>query len=59
MLDQGYLGFRQFKASAAHTVKDLKSYQAAVDVVFTELAGGADLEGLAPAHNGFHRLTKE
>ena len=59
MLDQGYLGFRQFKASAAHTVEDLEPYRAAVDTIFSELAGGVDLEGHAPAHNGFHRLTKE
>jgi len=61
MLRHGFLGFRQFKPSLAHTNEDVARYALAVDQVFGELARRDHSHLLATpiAHNGFHRLTKE
>lgn len=61
MLKRGFLGFRQFKASYAHTTKDLERYADAVDDVFSLIASKpADQLLTTPrAHTGFFRLTKE
>ena len=61
MLRHGFLGFRQFKPSLAHTTEDVARYALAVDQVFGELARRDHSHLLATpiAHNGFHRLTKE
>ena len=61
MLELGFLGFRQFKPSFAHTMADVTSYEKAVDAVFGEIAK-KDPETLLEtpmAHDGFYRLTKE
>jgi len=61
MLQRGFLGFRQFKASLAHDNSALDAYKSAVDQVFKKLAQdpeGRDLQ--SPLHHsGFQRLTKE
>jgi glutamate-1-semialdehyde aminotransferase len=61
MLEEGFLGFRQFKASLAHTAADVDGYAHAVDKVFAELAvrDPATLLQSPPAHSGFFRLTRE
>lgn len=61
MLKEGFLGFRQFKPSFAHSEADLNQYAMAVSNVFEIIA--ADPECLAldtsQHHSGFQRLTKE
>ena len=61
MLEHGFLGFRQFKASYAHQKDDILKYSNAVDDVFSEIAKkDPDTLLTSPvAHVGFHRLTKE
>lgn len=61
MLQRGFLGFRQFKASLAHTSADLDRYATACDEVFGLLArlSPQDLAHTAPHHSGFQRLTQE
>ncbi len=61
MLKRGFLGFRQFKASFAHTAEDIERYADAVDDVFGLIARSpADTLLSTPrAHSGFFRLTKE
>ena len=61
MLEQGFLGFRQFKPSFAHTKEDVALYANAVDKVFEEIANKkpGDLLSTHMAHDGFYRLTKE
>ena len=60
-MDLGFLGFRQFKPSYAHSNKDLNLYADAVDIVFDKIAKSApeDLLTSPVAHSGFFRLTKE
>ncbi len=61
MLKRGFLGFRQFKPSFAHSEKDIKLYEKAVDEVFKLIS--LDLDGTSlqsdAHHLGFQRLTKE
>jgi len=61
MLKEGFLGFRQFRPSLAHTNEVLDLYESAVGKIFRTLAD--DLECLkldTPKHHaGFQRLTKE
>lgn len=61
MLKRGFLGFRQFKPSFAHTLENVKQYSSAVDSVFQELKRDDIEKSLATpvAHSGFSRLTKE
>jgi glutamate-1-semialdehyde aminotransferase len=61
MLELGFLGFRQFKASYAHSAEDVARYSKAVDMVFSEIAckEPSSLLSTPVAHLGFHRLTKE
>lgn len=61
MLKLGFLGFRQFKPSYAHSNKDLKLYSTAVDLVFEKISKTSpqDLLKSPIAHSGFFRLTKE
>ena len=61
MLKLGFLGFRQFKPSYAHSNKDLKLYSNAVDLVFEKIykTSPKDLLKSPVAHSGFFRLTKE
>jgi len=61
MLKHGFLGFRQFKPSYAHTADDVDRYMGAVDTVFAEMAtrDPGTLLDTPPAHTGFFRLTKE
>ena len=61
MLKLGFLGFRQFKPSYAHSNKDLKLYSNAVDLVFEKISKTSpkDLLKSPVAHSGFFRLTKE
>jgi glutamate-1-semialdehyde 2,1-aminomutase len=61
MLEEGFLGYRQFKASFAHTEEDVVTYSKAVDIIFSEIAN-LDHENMLSspiAHTGFSRLTKE
>lgn len=59
MLLHNILGFRQFKPSLAHTLEDVDDYANAVDSVFEKIVNMSekDLDGVAPAHSGFYRLT--
>ena len=61
MLDRGFLGFRQFKASYAHTNEDLLLYEKAVDEIFSVISGltHEELQNQDTCHSGFSRLTKE
>lgn len=59
MLQMGFLGFRQFKASFAHNIENLGVYSAAVDTIFSEIASGKSELPTPVAHIGFHRLTRE
>lgn len=61
MLQEGFLGFRQFKPSLAHGAEALDRYETAVSKVFATLAGDLECTGLdTPKHHvGFQRLTKE
>jgi len=61
MLKEGFLGYRQFKSSYAHTIKDVSLYSQAVDKIFGEIATNDQDQLLKTpaAHSGFYRLTKE
>ena len=61
MLSRGFLGFKQFKPSLAHTDNELMHYEKAVADVFELLAKLPKEKILTSklAHNGFRRLTKE
>jgi len=61
MLEEGFLGYRQFKSSYAHTIKDVSLYSQAVDKIFGEIATNDQDQLLKTpaAHSGFYRLTKE
>lgn len=61
MLQRGFLGFRQFKPSLAHSDGELGKYKDAVDEVFLLLSKLPNDEIISSpvAHTGFHRLTKE
>ena len=61
MLKHGFLGFHQFKPSFAHTMQDVEAYAKAVDDIFEKISrlDPATLLQTPPAHEGFHRLTKE
>jgi len=61
MLQRGFLGFRQFKPSLAHSDTELRQYKAAVEDVFkilVQLPDGKELNSKI-AHTGFTRLTNE
>jgi len=61
MLQRGFLGFRQFKASLAHGAAEMDAYASACDEVFGVLAALPEhaLLDTPPHHSGFQRLTKE
>ncbi len=61
MLQEGFLGFRQFKPSFAHQSAELDRYETAVTKVFAELASDLECTALDTPkhHSGFQRLTKE
>jgi glutamate-1-semialdehyde 2,1-aminomutase len=61
MLKRGFLGFRQFKPSLAHSDTELKAYNRAVEEVFTLLSqlSNDNIINTQTAHSGFHKLTKE
>ncbi len=61
MLELGFLGYRQFKPSYAHTANEINAYSGAVDTVFSELSRTTPgkLLKTPAAHTGFTRLTKE
>lgn len=61
MLQEGFLGFRQFKASLAHNDEALDRYATAVSRVFARLAADPQCKTLDTPkhHSGFQRLTKE
>ena len=61
MLQRGFLGFRQFKPSLAHSDMELRQYKTAVEDVFkilVQLPHGKELNSEI-AHTGFTRLTNE
>lgn len=61
MLKKGFLGFRQFKPSLAHSNDDVGKYEKAVDDVMGKIAKSPldKLLNTPIAHSGLHRLTKE
>jgi glutamate-1-semialdehyde 2,1-aminomutase len=59
MLEYGFLGFRQFKPSYAHSFVNLEGYTTAVDEVFYLIASGKYDFDSPVSHNGFTRLTSE
>jgi glutamate-1-semialdehyde 2,1-aminomutase len=61
MLERGFLGFRQFKPSLAHSQNEINLYKVAVEEVFETLSCLRSDEVLATeiAHTGFSRLTSE
>ena len=61
MLQRGFLGFRQFKPSLAHSDTELSLYKVAVEDVFEILSKLPDdrLLNSQIAHTGFARLTNE
>ena len=61
MLQRGFLGFRQFKASLAHGPAEMDAYATACNDVFVLLASlpADELLSTPPHHGGFQRLTKE
>lgn len=61
MLKEGFLGFRQFKPSLAHTDREIYKYNKAVKKVFKIISQDLECENLiSPKHHlGFKRLTKE
>jgi glutamate-1-semialdehyde 2,1-aminomutase len=61
MLKKGYLGFKQFRPSYAHTESDLIEYEKILFDVFSELKMMVEQKKPFPEnthHTGFHRLTK-
>jgi len=61
MLKRGFLGFRQFKPSYAHTKKEVQHYKTAVEEIFFEISkrDPSSLLKTPIAHRSFERLTKE
>jgi len=61
MLQRGFLGFRQFKPSLAHSDTELEKYKNAVEEVFSILSRLPDDKIISSpvAHAGLYRLTKE
>ncbi len=61
MLKEGFLGFRQFKPSLAHTDSEISKYNKAVKKVFKIISQDLECKNLiSPKHHlGFKRLTKE
>lgn len=61
MLQRGFLGFRQFKPSLAHSIKDLDRYSVAVQEVFNILVDLPEdkIINTEAAHAKFSYLTKE
>jgi len=61
MLQKGFLGFRQFKPSLAHSQTELNLYKSAVEVIFKTLSNLPEDKILnsEKAHTTFKRLTKE
>ena len=61
MLKRGFLAFRQFKASLAHSNKNISHYRFACDEVFKLFKENNpnDLLKTPIHHEGFKRLTKE
>ena len=61
MLQRGFLAFRQFKPSLAHSISEIEQYGQATDQVFELLSNLPDHKiALTPlAQTGFQRLTKE
>jgi len=60
MLQHGFLGFRQFKPSLAHTDKEINKYAAATTKVFSLLSCLTEEQFtiFKVAHGGFKHLTK-
>ncbi len=61
MLKEGFLGFRQFRPSLAHTDSEISKYNKAVKKVFKIISQDLECKNLiSPKHHlGFKRLTKE
>ena len=61
MLQEGFLGFRQFKPSLSHSDTDIEKYDSAVGKVF-EIIANTDQAAILEspiAQEGFQRLTSE
>jgi glutamate-1-semialdehyde 2,1-aminomutase len=61
MLKRGFLAFRQFKPSLAHSEEVLQKYSKAVDEVLNVIKNDTNSSSLITPkhHTGFQRLTKE
>ena len=61
MLQNGILGFRQFKPSFAHDEYSLEKYSEAVKKIFIQISDQTILKDLNTPnqHSGFYRLTSE
>jgi glutamate-1-semialdehyde 2,1-aminomutase len=60
-LQKGFLGYRQFKPSLAHSLNEINLYSRVVDEIFESISNTdpSELLSTEPAHQGFHRLTTE
>ncbi len=61
MLKLGFLGYRQFKPSFAHSLYHIDNYAKALDEIFEMIASEKwrELNELENAHSSFKRLTSE
>ena len=61
MLKLGFLGYRQFKPSFAHSLHHIDNYAKALDEIFEMIASEKwrELNELENAHSSFKRLTSE
>jgi len=59
MMQEGFLAFRQFKPSLAHSVQHLENFRKACFLAFLELQDRSKELSSPGHHTGFVRLTKE
>jgi glutamate-1-semialdehyde aminotransferase len=59
MMREGFLAFRQFKPSLAHSEQDLENFKKACCLAFLELQDRTKELSSPSHHTGFARLTKE
>lgn len=60
MLEEGILGFRQFKPSLAHNDTHVERYAKAFKAVLKKMSmySSSQLRAVEPSHRGFYRLTR-
>ena len=61
LLSKGFLGYRQFKPSYAHSKTEIDLYSEAIDEIFSDIkeSDPKNLLSTPVAHDGFARLTAE